>query len=45
VINEEITMHLLDTLREKTTQAQTQAKELTEKFQTLIGAVEEALNV
>jgi hypothetical protein len=45
MINEEITMQVLDALREKTTQAQTQARELTEKFQTLAGAVEEAHKV
>jgi hypothetical protein len=37
MINEEITVQVLDALREKTVQAQTQAKELTEKFQTLAG--------
>jgi hypothetical protein len=32
MINDEIAVDVLDTLKEKTTQAQTQVKELTEKF-------------
>jgi hypothetical protein len=41
MINKEITSQVLDALREKIAQAQTQARELTDKFQTLPGAVEE----
>jgi hypothetical protein len=32
MINKEVTVQVVDTLREKTMQAQTQVKELTEKF-------------
>jgi hypothetical protein len=32
MVNDEIVVQALDALREKTAQAQTQAKELTEKF-------------
>jgi hypothetical protein len=42
MINEEITTQVLDALREKTAQAQTQVRELIDKFHTLAGAVEEA---
>jgi hypothetical protein len=42
MINEDITVQVLDALREKTVQAQTKARELTEKFHTLAGVVEEA---
>jgi hypothetical protein len=45
MINEDITAQVMDALREKTVQAQTQAKELREKFQTLAGAIEEAHKV
>jgi DNA repair exonuclease SbcCD ATPase subunit len=45
MISDEIAVQVLDALREKTTQAQTQAKELTEKFQALAGAIEEAHKV
>jgi hypothetical protein len=41
MINNKIAMQVLDTLREKTMQAQTQAKELIAKFHALTGAVEE----
>jgi hypothetical protein len=37
MINEDITVKVLDALKEKTVQAQTQENELTEKFQTLKG--------
>jgi hypothetical protein len=42
MIREEITTQVLDALKEKTVQAQTQGRELTDKFHTLAGAVEEA---
>jgi hypothetical protein len=45
MINDEIVVKALDTLREKTVQDQTQAKELTEKFQSLAEAIEEAHKV
>jgi hypothetical protein len=45
MINDEIVVQVLDTLKEKTMQAQTQAKELTEKFQALAGEIEEAHKV
>jgi hypothetical protein len=45
MINEEITVQILDALRENTAQAQTQEKELIEKFKTLAGAIEEAHKV
>jgi len=45
MINDEITVQVMDPLREKTVQAQTQAKELTEKFQDLPGETEEAHKV
>jgi uncharacterized coiled-coil DUF342 family protein len=45
MINDEIAVQVLDALREKTVQAQTQAKELTEKFQALAGEIEEAHKV
>jgi hypothetical protein len=41
MINEDIIMQGLDTLREKTAQAQTKARELTNKFHTLVRAIEE----
>jgi hypothetical protein len=41
MINEEITAQVFDLLREKIVQAQTQARELTYKFHTLAGVVEE----
>jgi hypothetical protein len=40
MINDEIAVQVLDTLREKTTQAQMQEKELTKKFQALAGEIE-----
>jgi hypothetical protein len=42
MIREEITTQLLDALKEKTVQAQTQGRELTNRFHTLAGDVEEA---
>jgi uncharacterized coiled-coil DUF342 family protein len=45
MINDEIAVQVLDALREKTVQAQTQAKELTEKFQALAGEIEEVHKV
>jgi hypothetical protein len=45
MINDEIVVQVLDALREKTTQAQMQAKELTYKFQALAGEIEEAHKV
>jgi hypothetical protein len=45
MINEEITTQVLDALREKIVQVQTQARELTNKFHTLTGAVEEVHNL
>jgi hypothetical protein len=45
MINDEIAVQVLDALREKTTQAQMQEKELTEKFQALAGEIEEVHKV
>jgi hypothetical protein len=45
MINEEVTTQVVDTLKENTTQVQTQTKELIEKFQTLAGVVEEVHKV
>jgi hypothetical protein len=45
MIKEEITVQVLDALIGKTAHAQTKARELTEKFQVLAGAVEEAHKV
>jgi predicted nucleic acid-binding Zn-ribbon protein len=45
MINDEIAVQVLDALKEKTVQAQTQAKELTEKFQVIAGEIEEAHKV
>jgi hypothetical protein len=45
MINDEIAVQVLGALREKTVQAHTQAKELTEKFQALAGDTEEAHKV
>jgi hypothetical protein len=41
MISKEITTQVLDALREKTAQAQTQAREITDKSHTLVGDVEE----
>jgi hypothetical protein len=40
MINEEITTQVLDALRENTMYVQTQARELTYKFHTLVRAIE-----
>jgi hypothetical protein len=45
MVSKEVTMQVVDALRENTVQAQTKSKELTNKFQTLAGAVEEAHKV
>jgi hypothetical protein len=45
MISDEITVKVLDALREKTVQAQTKTKELTYKFQALKGVIEEAHKV
>jgi hypothetical protein len=45
MIWEEITVQVLDALKEKATQAQTQERELADKFHTLAGVVEEAHTV
>jgi len=42
MIRQEITMQVLNVLKEKAMQAQTQERELADKFHTLAGAVEEA---
>jgi hypothetical protein len=42
MINEEITAQVLYVLKENTMQPQTQGRELTNKFHTLAGVVEEA---
>jgi hypothetical protein len=42
MIREDITMQMLDALKEKTARAQTQGRELTEKFHNLAGVFEEA---
>jgi hypothetical protein len=42
MIRGEITMQVLDALKEKVVQAQTQGREVTDKFHTLAGAIEEA---
>jgi len=41
MIRKEFTVQVLDTLKENTTQAQTQLRELTDKFHTLVGDIEE----
>jgi hypothetical protein len=45
MITDEITVQVLDALRENTTQAQMQEKELIEKFQALVGDIEEVHKV
>jgi hypothetical protein len=45
MISDEIEVQVLGALREKTAQSQAQAKELTEKFQTLAREIEEAHKV
>jgi hypothetical protein len=45
MIIDEIAVQVLDTLKEKTVQAQMQEKELTEKFQEIAGEIEEAHKV
>jgi hypothetical protein len=45
MINDEIALQILDVLKEKTAQAQTQEKKLIEKFQALAGEVEKVHKV
>ena len=45
MIDDKIVVQVLDALREKTVQAQMQAKKLTKKFQALAGEIEEAHKV
>jgi hypothetical protein len=45
MISDEIAVQVLDALREKTEQAQAQAKELTKKFHPLTGEIGEAHKV
>jgi hypothetical protein len=42
LISDEIAVHIVDTLKEKTTQAHTQKKNLKEKFQAIDREIEEA---
>jgi hypothetical protein len=42
LISDEITVQIVDTLKENTAQAQTRAKELKEKFQAITKEIEEA---
>jgi hypothetical protein len=42
MVNDKIVVQVLDALKEKTVQAQTQATELTEKFQAIMREINEA---
>jgi hypothetical protein len=42
MVNDEIAVQILDALKEKTVQAQTQATELMEKFQVITREIDEA---
>jgi hypothetical protein len=42
LINDEIAFQIIDTLKKKTTQAQTQATKLKEKFQAITREIDEA---